>query len=320
MLSCSVVIPTHNRHDEILVAVSSAAAQVPPPLQIVVVDDASVPPVPEAPLREAAGDVPVQLIRRETPGGASAARNEGLQAAAGEWVAFLDDDDQFLPGKLAAVGEAVEREPGTDLVYHQALISMVNEGVSYCTSPKDLSGVRDAFRVLLVGNYVGGTPMVVLRRSAALAAGGFDPALLSQEDYDLWLRMARDGARFRYLPLPLTECRYVTSGGGLSTDTGQHLDSGTAIEEKYAAEYESMDPERRRAHRIWQLNVGTHRALMAGDSALARKLQWEIVRTDPTITNVAQALVTMLGPTAAFNLRARMRRGPASARATGGDR
>ena len=320
MLSCSVVIPTHDRPDTLPLAVRSAARQVPPPLEIVVVDDASEPAADAAALHRVAGDVPVRVVRREEPGGASVARNTGLQAAAGEWVAFLDDDDLFLPGKLAAVADLLDQEPDTDLVYHQALIKMVKEGVSYRTAPKDLTGAGDPFRDLLVGNYVGGTPMVVVRRSAALAAGGFDPALLSQEDYDLWLRMAREGARFRYLPLALTACRYVTSGGGLSTDTGTHLDSVTVIDEKYALEYRAMDPAQMRAHRVWVLNAGTHRALMAGDAALARRLQWQVFRLAPSVSNLLQAAVTMLGPRAAFHLRARLRRGPASARATGGSR
>ena len=98
MTSVSVVIPTHDRPQLIRTAVASVLAQ-PETSEVIVVDDGSMPPV------TATGtlDHPAVVILRNEPAqGPSRARNRGLDAAAGDVVGFLDDDDQWLEGKLEA--------------------------------------------------------------------------------------------------------------------------------------------------------------------------------------------------------------------------
>lgn len=297
------MIPSHNRPDALAGALQSLANQTTPADQIVVVDDGSEPPV----------DAPrVTVLRNETAGGANAARNRGWQHLNTDWVAFLDDDDRFQPGKIAAVKAAIR--PELDVIYHPAWIRMVNEGIGYRTAPKDLSRVEDPYRELLVGNYLGGTPMVTVRRSKLQEVGGFDATLPSMQDYDLWIRLAAAEARFGFIDEPLTHCRYTTEGGGISTNVDKHFAAAAAIQAKHAADYALLSPAQRRDHEVFILNVATHRALMAGDKQRARQLQWEVLKLSRNPRTMANAAVTMLGPKAAFTLRSKLQRGPTAAR------
>src|SRR6201991_1950303 len=95
----SVVIPTRNRPELVLRAVRSALAQTLQEIEVVVVIDGPDPATVEA-LR-GIGDERIRPVELPPAGGAPAARNQGVNAAAADWVAFLDDDDEWLPEKLA---------------------------------------------------------------------------------------------------------------------------------------------------------------------------------------------------------------------------
>src|SRR5690348_12324408 len=95
----SVIIPLYNRREEIRRAIASALRQSHAPYEVVVVDDGSRDGSAEA--VAALGDKRIRLLRHERNQGASAARNTGIAAAEGEWIALLDSDDEWAPEKLA---------------------------------------------------------------------------------------------------------------------------------------------------------------------------------------------------------------------------
>jgi glycosyltransferase involved in cell wall biosynthesis len=305
--SIAVVIPSHNRPEPVGGALASVRAQTSPPDAVVVVDDGSQPPL------QLPAEPGLTLLRNHPAAGANAARNCGWRAAGTDYVAFLDDDDRFATGKIAAVREALDRDPLADVVYHCAQITMVNEGVAYRTGVVDLGASTDPYRDLLIRNGVGGTPMVTVRTAMLRQVGGFDEQLGSMQDYDLWLRLAQAGARFHYVDEPLTLCRYVTAGGGISTNVEKHFLAAQAIEAKHVKGYALLSPAQRRAHQAFVINVATHRALMAGDTARARALQRDLLRVDRSPRALANAAVTALGPKAAFRVRSMLDRGPTAA-------
>jgi glycosyltransferase involved in cell wall biosynthesis len=111
----SVVIPSHNRPELVRGAVASVLAQ-PETSEVIVVDDGSTPPVAASgPLAEHT----VKVVRNESPLGPSRARNRGLDLATGDFVGFLDDDDRWLPGKLAICLAAAAAHPEAGVVAHR---------------------------------------------------------------------------------------------------------------------------------------------------------------------------------------------------------
>jgi hypothetical protein len=210
--SVSVVIAAYNEAETIRDALRSVLAQTVPPAEIVVVDDGSTDDTARIVVREFPG---CRLIAQANAGPA-AARNRGIAASTGAWVAFLDADDAWAPRKLEWQLRSAAVEPTVDVWCGEAARVNADGGPIPESSPEPGGGeVRPIpLREFLDHNPVA-TSTVLIRRRALEALGGFDERFRGPEDYDLWLRAA---ARFRigFLAAPLAFYRYRT--GRLSTD------------------------------------------------------------------------------------------------------
>jgi glycosyltransferase involved in cell wall biosynthesis len=180
----SVVVPTRNRPRLVACTLRSILAQRSVELEVMVVDDGSSPPL------TIAADRRVHLLRNEISSGVSAARNTGLAAASGDWVAFCDDDDVWAPDKLyAQLAGAAESRAGwayTGDITVDEQLRVIGGGPS--PSPEQV------MRLLPRYNAVPGSASGVAVAADLLAhVGGFDTNLRRTEDWDLWLRLARHG-------------------------------------------------------------------------------------------------------------------------------
>jgi glycosyltransferase involved in cell wall biosynthesis len=186
----SVLVCTYNRLHLLPRALASVLRQDCPDYEVLVVDDGSTPPV-EAP-GPAGGRV--RLVRTEHRG-VGAARAAGLRAARGEFIAYCDDDDEWLPNHLSALLAYLRDHPGVALVYAD----------SEWHQPGAPPGLPYSFdhegTLLREMNYIFPTD-VLHRAGAARAVGGFDSSLEAYEDWDLWLRMSRTFT-LRHLPVVL---------------------------------------------------------------------------------------------------------------------
>ena len=199
----AVVIPCHNAARWIEAALRSVLAQSRPVAEIVVVDDGSTDDSAE--LVERLG---VRCVRQAC-GGPAAARNRGVRETTAPLVAFLDADDCFDPRKLERQVEVLER---TGAVASCTDAWLLREGGR--AGRKNIGrGVpaQLGFTELILGNPII-CSSVVGRRQALEQAGLFDedPVLVATEDYDLWLRLLRQGS-FAYLDEPLLDYRVTAS-------------------------------------------------------------------------------------------------------------
>ena len=183
MTKVSVIIPTYNRGDVVLRALRSVFAQGHSVDQVIVVDDGSTDNTIERIERNFPG---VELIV-QTNHGVSHARNRGIERARNEWLAFLDSDDEWLPGKIPAQLAAIVSD-GTSRVCHSDEI-WVRNGRRVNPMNKHRKYGGDIFLYCLP-RCVMSPSSVVLHRSVVEAVGGFDETLPVCEDYDLWLRIA----------------------------------------------------------------------------------------------------------------------------------
>lgn len=181
----SVVIPTYNRASLLREAIGSALAQTRPPDEIVVVDDGSTDETPQV-IASFAGRI--RGFRQEN-GGEAAARNRGVAEARGPWIAFLDSDDLWEPEALERLAAAAAALPAAGLVAMRARALRLDGTRTGRIHGKKSRGPRFTTRSLLMGD-AGGVLMPLVRRDLLLAAGGFDTALRSATDCDMWLRLS----------------------------------------------------------------------------------------------------------------------------------
>lgn len=205
-MTFSVVIPVYNGAATIERAVESVLGQILKPLEIIVVDDASTDNTVSLLERKFSGAI--KLIKLQENGGSSVARNAGMDAARGAYIAFLDADDTWHPDKLTVTNKILMEHPGIALFYHSRTLSHFDG-----TVPGRVGSVKMlSFARLLKGNYVH-TPCAVIRNDTSFR---FEPTMRYMEDYDLWLRIAYSHKVY-FCPQKLTRLfRPVSSPGGIS--------------------------------------------------------------------------------------------------------
>jgi glycosyltransferase involved in cell wall biosynthesis len=185
----SVVIPTRNRWRALSTTLASALGQEGVEHEVIVVDDASTDGTPE---RLAQMDAPrVRIIRHPARRHVAAARNSGIEAARGAWVAFLDDDDLWAPHKLR-LQLAAASTPETVMAYAAAVMVDPDRSLLATRAAPPPDGLLP---MLLRGNWIPvGASNVIARTQVVKRLRGFDERLRHFADWDMWIRLAAEGS------------------------------------------------------------------------------------------------------------------------------
>jgi glycosyltransferase involved in cell wall biosynthesis len=233
----TVVIPTHNRwHLLSSSSLPSALAQEDVTFEIVVVDDGSSDATPSELAR--LEHPRVRTLRHDHPRGVAAARNTGISAARGEWVAFLDDDDLWSPHKLR-IQLDVARAENAAFVYAAAAVLDEDTDVLEIAPAPDAGELASDLR----SRYVipGGPSNVVARTELLRHLGGFDEALSYLADWDMWIRLAASGN-----PAACGDCLvgYVRHPGRMLPSRSQALGELDYMVAKHGKAGVQIDPAR----------------------------------------------------------------------------
>jgi len=192
----SVVIPAYNRRKFIGEAVDSVLAQTYRNLEVIVVDDGSTDGTGDFLKEKYAGEPRFRYLWQKNAE-RSAARNAGIQAANGEFVAFLDSDDLWLPDKLEAQMRLFQTNPKMVMVVCWYDFIDYKSNILQAIDAPHLDEISDGdFAVRLMTDNRIGSPTPVIRRQVLLDAGMFclDKQVLCFEDWELWVRVASFGA------------------------------------------------------------------------------------------------------------------------------
>jgi glycosyltransferase involved in cell wall biosynthesis len=234
-----------------------------PPDEVIVVDDGS--PDAEEIARHCARYERVRLLRQSNQG-AGAARNVAIHATTAEFLAFLDADDRWLPDFLHEQLAMFYRQPTLDVVYSDGMFigdtTLAGRRLS-SQAPSDGPVTLEALLAQRCSVHLSAT---VARRAAVIRTGLFDPHLRRGQDFDLWLRMARGGARFAYNRTALILRRI--HGDNLSGDQRSQIERALRVLEKTLRTMILAEPERA----VADLRVA------ALEAALARELAKERLR------------------------------------------
>ncbi|GLQ53672.1 glycosyltransferase family 2 protein [Devosia nitrariae] len=214
----SVVIPAYNAERFLERTLRSAAAQTYSPIEIIVIDDGSTDTTRDIALRFAEADARVKVINVAN-GGVARARNIGIERSRGDYVAFLDADDLWHPTKIALQVATLEAADDPSWAACYTLFRSID--TDDFTQRPGPSRYRSGYILaqLLFAKFVGNGSSLLVRRSAALAVGGFDPSYADagiggSEDLDFELRLA---ARYRIAAVPQFLVGYRRYVGNMSS-------------------------------------------------------------------------------------------------------
>ena len=207
----TVITPAYNAHDTVVASVECALAQTVGDIEVIVVDDASDPPIADA-LADVR-DPRVRLLRHARNRGAPAARNTALRAARAPHASLLDADDLWEPDYLEHVLPRFA-DPAIGLVYTNARLRGAPEGLT--THIRDTSvHPMDTFPKIAEQNPIAALT-VTMRADALRGVGGWPQWLPVAEDYYLWMKLVHAGWRFAYVDRVLASYRWPEEGRSLS--------------------------------------------------------------------------------------------------------
>lgn len=223
MATVSVIIPTRNRPELLRNALVSVLHQTEQDFVVLVVDDDAEQGSAEA-VVQGLGDPRIHYVRQPEHRGVTAARNVGVAWASAPYIAFLDDDDEWLPEKLSVQLRALETSaPDVAGVYSARLTVYRETGqVSTHRFPEPFSPWR--------GNVIT-TSSLLIRRNCFDSVGRFDEQLTAGEDWDMWVRI---GSRFRFVYIDQVLIRYSVHAASTSWYALKHVQSREIILQKHA--------------------------------------------------------------------------------------
>lgn len=285
----SAVITTHNRLNLLKKAVKSVKNQTYSNIEIIIVNDNSNDGTVEY-LNELSDHdrsiLHINISPEESHGG-NYARNQGIKNASGEYIAFLDDDDEWLPEKIEKQIGFFQKCPSYGMVYCGRRIEK-NNTVQEEQLP-DVKFTGDLKETCFEGIFCV-TSMMVVKKSILLDLNGFDEELKAWQEYDLCIRLA-DKTLIGYVNDPLIIYRIISSDKNrVSNNFYGWKKSVNYMEKKYA---ERLSRCNRETKQLWKLTILSDGACRAGNAGLKnvqREYLWKIF----TITHKPKHLVKCL--------------------------
>lgn len=240
MTIISVLIPAYNAKDTILETVASVLNQTWTDLEILVGDDGSIDNTVEL-LRLKYTDPRLQ-IHCFIHQGVQITRNQLLNLACGDYVAFLDADDLWTADKLEKQYHAIEAHPTATIAY--SWTQYINEDNQLLPIHCRSSFEGNVHLPLLLSDFIGNGSNPLVPRSAMLYVGGFDITFKAAQDWDLWIRLA---ARYDFTVVPETQVLYrqYADKGSISSNVLCHEKFSRQIVEREVAEF----PDRLKRYR-----------------------------------------------------------------------
>jgi glycosyltransferase involved in cell wall biosynthesis len=288
----SIIIPTKNRADYVSAAIQSILNQTFVDFEIIIVDGASIDNTREVIIKF--DDKRIRYIREKRDRGISTSRNIGIRLSRGKFVAFLDDDDLWMPSKLEKQLKLISKNPD---------IGAVSTGAWRINKSGKMIGFRipflrgNIFPKILEKNYIGNTSLVLVRKECFKKVGLFDEDLPAGEDFDLWVRLAKY-YQFDYVREPLV--LYRVHERRISTDPYRVLRASKLLFKKYSKELKTSCNSRKILG-SWHYTLGIHYC-ECGDIEKGKKEFREAISSNPFLIRYYAQLFASFFDSNAFNL------------------
>lgn len=230
MCKVSVVIPTHNRCDLLYRAVKSVQNQTFSVDEIIIVSDGSTDETEKVVIELKEKDKRIRLISYYPARNGNYARNRGISIAKGEYIAFLDDDDEWLPDKIEKQMAVFYENSECGLVYSGQNCIFTDLEFSYITKPCWKGNLSQR---IFMHNDIGTPSQVVVKASVLKKTGMFDLELNALQDYDLWIRCCQE-TQIGFVKEPCINYFNANSTNQVSSNTEKYIKAERYIAKKYA--------------------------------------------------------------------------------------
>jgi glycosyltransferase involved in cell wall biosynthesis len=224
----SIIIPAFNVAGLIAETLESVRSQTFQNFEAIIVDDGSTDQTADVARRFCEMDSRFILLQQSN-GGESRARNAAIERARGDWIAFLDADDVWLPQKLERQMTLAAQDPRANFLFCNFYIWDGRRDLQLMYQDDQSLPEGDTLRELIFSDLYG-TLTVVARRELLDATGIFDPDLPLGQDWDFWLRLAEHGLCARGLREPLA--RYRHWSGSQTMNRSRRIDRDVRVLEK----------------------------------------------------------------------------------------
>jgi len=243
MTTVSVVIPAYNAEETLPKTIASVCAQTYDDLEIIVVDDASTDDT--AAVLDRFDDPRIQFFSHEENRGGSAARNTGIKRATGDYIAFLDADDEWHPRKIEKQLDELKRRSDEWVAVHCArsfqmgmrarLGYVLAKVVGTRKKAPPREGGEELIKEILLLNLSTGASTLLVDREVVREIGGFDPAFPRHQDWEFLIRVLQQGY-LAYVDEPL-----VVKHGTGRPSAAVHEDAKNRLLSKFAEEIETLE-------------------------------------------------------------------------------
>ena len=253
MCLVSVMITTHNRAELVVNAINSVLNQTFKNYELLIVDDASKDNTEEVVKTFLDRRIKYIKISPEETKGGNHARNVGIKEAKGEFIAFLDDDDEWMPEKLEKQLEVFNKHKNAGFVYSGALWINTERETEHEEFPLKRGNLS---REVLISNFVCSFSSVVVRKSKIEAAGLFDIKMPACQDYDMFIRVCQI-CEVDFVGEILVKYYSRSNFARIGCNVKKYESAYSLIEEKYNGLISSLDKESEKKRKLaiyWMLS------------------------------------------------------------------
>ena len=298
----SVIIPTYNRKNLLDISINSVLNQTYQNFEIIIVDDNSNDGTDDY-IKKINHDK-IQYIKNKESMYAPTSRNIGILHSKGDLISFLDDDDEWYPDKLEKQVKLFQ-DSDVGLVYGGIDLFFEDYSLSYPTSP-ELKG--DIYKNMLIKNYIGATPSVIVRRDALNNVCSkeneyFDPSFPARQDYDLWVRIT-EKYKVDFIQEPVLKQYYRNSINRISSNVDNHIKAHYLLDQKYKFPIDSILSSSDKKERLISqyLFLGAQ-SIKINERKLATKYYLEAFKIKRDIKSLLMFFVSFFGPKLMIKMR-----------------
>ncbi|MBX2862982.1 MAG: glycosyltransferase [Leptolyngbyaceae cyanobacterium MAG.088] len=214
MALISVIVPVYNSEKTIVETLQSVINQTYTDFEIIVINDGSQDSTLD--VLSTITDSRLQVFSYDNAG-VSVSRNRGVENASGEFIAFLDADDLWTPTKLESQLALLQSHTQAAVAY--SWCDYIDDEGNFLRKGGHANDAGNVYKRLLVGNFLECGSTSLVNRQVFESVGGFNSSLLTNEDWELWVRLARD---YEFVVVPEVQVFYRISGNSKSFNLTRH--------------------------------------------------------------------------------------------------